>query len=409
MSDQGPVVVASPSGSSSLGDALAAQGHFTIHQTSWAKAMDVVAGDNPAALIAVDPDTEATAFARLCAYIATLRPYVPLLAVAPSDAVIEASALYVANDADSVTARLQAAFRVRADDAAVMRRLAGDEAALSEFQSVHPMDDAVVLLAGRGRDYPALSMQLGAHAGVIGCLSLEAAAQQLKARDVDGILICGGFGPRHVEALLRVIAEDSRFRYLPVALASGHTGEISPADLPNLVAAEPSQAVARLLPLVAQQARLAHLHRTMAAIDAGGRIDPRTGLLTPDTFAREFMGALDDAQARGAGLSAALFGFDTGDRRVHTDAARIMARLMRAADFAAQESDGSILAVFTNTSLTAAHVVARRLASVLKHTLVAASQDRRVVPALTLATMKAGDTAQSMLRRLISEEARAAS
>ena len=43
------------------------------------------------------------------------------------------------------------------------------------------------------------------------------------------------------------------------------------------------------------------------------------------------------------------------------DAARLVGRLMRSADFACRQDDGSIVTAFTSTDLRAAHVVARRL------------------------------------------------
>jgi hypothetical protein len=44
---------------------------------------------------------------------------------------------------------------------------------------------------------------------------------------------------------------------------------------------------------------------------------------------------------------------------------------MRQVDFACREADNSIFAVFTETDLRAAHVIARRIASVLKNTMLA--------------------------------------
>ena len=41
---------------------------------------------------------------------------------------------------------------------------------------VLPIDDATVLLIGRGAGYPALSVALGEQMGVVGALSIEAAA-----------------------------------------------------------------------------------------------------------------------------------------------------------------------------------------------------------------------------------------
>ncbi len=84
---------------------------------------------------------------------------------------------------------------------------------------------------------------------------------------------------------------------------------------------------------------------------------------------------------------------DPVDRRTSMDAARIVSRLVRDVDFACRQDDGSILFVFGDTEFRDAHVVARRLASVLKHTMLRADRDRPgVSPAVTLATLKPADT-----------------
>ena len=49
---------------------------------------------------------------------------------------------------------------------------------------------------------------------------------------------------------------------------------------------------------------------------------------------------------------------------------------MRQVDFACREADNSIFAVFTETDLRAAHVIARRIASVLKNTMLAPDRKR---------------------------------
>ena len=65
-----------------------------------------------------------------------------------------------------------------------------------------------MLLIGRGAAYPALSVALGERMGVVGALSIEAAAKHLNARDLDGIVLAEGFSPRVVDAFLTVLAED---------------------------------------------------------------------------------------------------------------------------------------------------------------------------------------------------------
>ncbi len=82
--------------------------------------------------------------------------------------------------------------------------------------------------------YPALTIAIGERVGLIGALSVETAARYLNARDIDGIVIGDGFGPRVVEALLTVLAEDARFRDLPVGVL-GSAG-VDDERLPNLVA-----------------------------------------------------------------------------------------------------------------------------------------------------------------------------
>ena len=58
---------------------------------------------------------------------------------------------------------------------------------------IDPTRDATVLLIGRGGAYPALSVALGERIGVVGALSIEAAAKHLNARDIDGIVLGEGF------------------------------------------------------------------------------------------------------------------------------------------------------------------------------------------------------------------------
>src|SRR5207237_594972 len=70
---------------------------------------------------------------------------------------------------------------------------------------------------------------------------------------------------------------------------------VSPAyDLPNLeiIAAEPSRVAANALPLLRQHAFESHLRRMLKSIDAGGLLDPRTGLLAPAAFTRDFATAV---------------------------------------------------------------------------------------------------------------------
>ena len=111
-------------------------------------------------------------------------------------------------------ARLNAALRVRTLHATVLRRL---EPATPDLPVGHrSARDATALLVGRGVSYPALSVALGQQMGMVGALSIEAGANHLNIRDIDGIVVGEGFCPRVADAFLTVLSEDARFRHLPV-------------------------------------------------------------------------------------------------------------------------------------------------------------------------------------------------
>ena len=269
-----------------------------------------------------------------------------------------------------------------------------------------PLDEATVLVAGRGRSYPELAVAVGERVGLVGALSVESAARALNARDIDGMVIGDGFGPRIVKALLTVLAEDARFRDLPVAVLGGHHDVIEDfsATLPNLdrVAEGSDRLVARFLPFVRLHAFDQRLQRMLKSLDAKGMIDP-----IPDCSPTKRSGAISTARSttrRSAASACRLRDFPSSsiDRRISLDAARLVSRLMRQVDFACREADNSIFAVFTETDLRAAHVVARRIAAVLKHTMLAPDrQNSGVETAVTLATLKPTDNVDTLIARVV--------
>jgi PleD family two-component response regulator len=145
----------------------------------------------------------------------------------------------------------------------------------------------------------------------------------------------------------------------------------------------------------------------LKSLDAKGMLDPDTGLLAHEAFWRDLNRAVGDAEKRGVGLSIARFSFDGNDRRISLDAARLVGRLMRQVDFACREADNSIFAVFTETDLRAAHIVARRIASVLKNTMLAPDAGKKggIDTAVTLATLKPTDSIDSLIARVVGETA----
>jgi PleD family two-component response regulator len=408
MSQQGPILVVSTAERPSLASALDQARLFPIVGTGWADALHAVEQVQPAAILATLSEIDAPRFAALATQIAPRQPYLPLVAVNPPSRLPEHAIPFLQTDGnfDRLAARLGAAMRVRSLHATVMRRQAA--AAPIVLSDIDTVRDATVLLVGRGAAYPMLSVSLGERTGVVGALSIEAAAKHLNTRDVDGIVISEGFSPRVIDAFLTVLTEDARFRNLPVVVTSE---DLAPSyDLPNLeiLSGDPVGIADTVLPLIRQHAFEAHLSRTLRSIDAEGLIDAKTGLLTAAAFHRDFATAVYQTLERGGGLSVARFAFDPAHPRAQFDGARIIGRLMRQMDFGAVFDDGSVLVAFAETDLKNAYAIARRLSSVMRHTSHG-KRDARAEPAVSVATLLPNDSAKSLLARLDDEARRAAS
>src|ERR1700687_1351521 len=410
MSQQGPIIVVSTAGRPSFASALDDAKIFPIIDAVWADASRAVEQLAPAAVSVTLSEAVDPRFVALAKQLAARQPYLPLIAVDPQTSLPENAIPFAqaSGNFDRLVARLRAALRIRTLHATVMRRLDDDPAARTTLPDTDPARDATVLLIGRGAAYPSLSVSLGERMGVVGALSIEAAAKHLNTRDIDGIVLGEGFSARVVDAFLTVLAEDARFRNLPVVVTLD--GVTAAYELPNLeiISGEPERVAANALPLIRQHAFEAHLSRTLRSIDAGGLLDPRTGLLMPAAFNRDIAAAVFQALSHGGGLSVARFAFDPDHARAQLDGARILRRLMRQMDFGGVQDDGSVIVVFAETDLRTAHTIARRLSSVMRHTSHG-KRDVRSEPVVTLATMLPTDSAKSLLARLHDESLRAAS
>jgi hypothetical protein len=410
MSQQGPILVVSNASRPSFVASLDEAKMFPVIEVTWADASRAVTQLQPAAIITGMSEAALSSFEPLAKQIAARQPYLPLIAIDPTTPLPQNAIPFTptGNSSDRLMMRLRSALRIRTLHSTVLRRLDDEPTARPNLAEIDLVRDATVLLIGRGAAYPALSVALGERMGVVGALSIEAAAKHLNTRDIDGIVLGEGFSARVVDAFLTVLAEDPRFRNLPVVLTSN---DLAPTyDLANLeiILGEPAHVAANALPLIRQHALEAHLSRTLKSIDAGGLLDPRTGLLTPAAFNRDFATAVYHTLQRGGGLSAARFAFDPAHMRAQLDGARILSRLMRQMDFGAVQPDGSVIVVFAETDLRTAHMIARRLSSVMRHTTYG-KRDTRSEPAVTVATLQPLDTAQSLLTRLHDEARRAAS
>jgi hypothetical protein len=408
MSQQGPLLLVRNAGRPSFASALDEAQMFPLIETSLVDAARAVTQVQPAAVLAAMEGADAEQFAALAHQIGARKPYLPLIAVEPEYALPDNAIPFspYGGKFDRLLPRLRAALRVRTLNLTVLRRL--HEEPTTRLPDTDPARDATVLLIGRGGAYPALSVALGERVGVVGAFSIEAAANHLNTRDIDGIVLGEGFSPRVVDAFLTVLSEDARFRNLPVVPTSD---ELAPSyDLPNLeiIVGEPALVAANVLPLVRQHVLEVQLGRTLRAIDAEGLLDPRTGLLAKAAFDRDFATAVQQTIAGGGQLSVARFAFEPKHPRAQLDGARIISHLMRQMDFGAMQGDGSVIVVFADTDLRNAHGTARRLSAVMRHTATGRRGDRSD-PAVTVATLMPKDSPASLLARLYGNAQRAAS
>jgi hypothetical protein len=406
------MVVVAESPAPDLIGALGQAGAFPIVETSWADAPAAIAEIQPVALaIAQSQPPPSANLARALTHCVETRsgPVMPVIARVEAGNVAAAipCALPIGMEEapDRLIARLRSALRIRTLHTTVLRRSRAPGAPQVAIPAAHApdlLDDATVLCIGRGSSYPALSVAIGERVGIIGALSVETAARYLNARDVHGVAIGDGLGPRVVDALLTVLAEDVRFRDLPVGLL-GNDGA-DDERLPNLfrVADDPARLVERLVPFVRLQAFEARLTRVLKSLETEGVIDPDTGLLGRAAFWRDLERAVEEAEGSGGALSVARFVLDgVSDQRANLDAARLFGRLMRKIDFACRDDDGAILAAFTETDLRSAHVVARRIASILRQTMLSPDHDRGSIrPTITLAMLKPSDNLSTLVARV---------
>ena len=406
MSLQGPILIVTGRPGIELSQAFTAAGASQAIEVPWAEAHSAANCMGPAAIVVADPDiADFQAAGALSALIAGAVPYLPAIVRVREDAAPALpDALPVAEDApvERLIARVVSAQRLRTLHATVLGRaqaLRNERNILAELPAGDPLDDATVLLVGRGRHHATLSVAVGERMGVIGALSVDTAERCLEAREVDAVLIGDGLPASAVELLIDMLGSSALRRELPVGLLGAY-GDV--AVLPNAVAArDPQVLLQRVLPLIRQRSLETALKRLLNSIEHKGMIDARTGLLNADAFGRALELSIEDAGERRSTFSLARFAFDEPlDRRAGMDVARLVSRLVRNTDFACRHDDGSILFVFGDTGLRDAHVAARRLASVLKHTMLRPGDRAGISPSVTLATLKPGDTALTLLARI---------
>ena len=254
-------------------------------EARWVDALAAITSIQPAGVVIAETDSVDTRIvAAFAQQISRAQPFVPVIVrMHEDDALPYKNALSIA--ADEPIERLIARLVGRAARARTCMRQCCGAWTRSRWNAVRsrcsrpsdPLEDATVLVLGRGRSYPTLSVAVGERVGVIGALSVEAAGRCLAAREIDAIVIGDGFSPRIIDAFLIVLAEDARFRDLAVGVLGD--GAI-PAEMPNVLRArDPLRLVERILPLTRLHAYDERLKRMIKSLECNGMIDPETGLL----------------------------------------------------------------------------------------------------------------------------------
>jgi hypothetical protein len=416
MSLPGPILVVSDQPDRKLTSALAGAGAAPVLECTLADAAAAIGEHGPAAVVFADPELAPAGevLDRLIAAIdAAPAPFLPILARVKGCGATALDVLPVdaAANPEQIIARLSTALKVRTLHATALRRidtLRGNGAEVPQLPDRDPLDEATVLVVGRGRSYSALASAVGARVGSIGALCVEHAARHLNTQEVDGLILGEGFGPSIIEAFLTALAADSRFRELPIGVIPELPRTFDRARLCGLepVGGEPGDVIDHMLPLVRVHAFGARLRRHIAALDSRGTLDAQTGLCTVNAFARELPRVVAIAKNDRASLAVARFAFPQGHGwRFRIDSARLTGRLLRPIDFACQIEDGSIVVVLTEAVPRNAHVMARKIASAMRQTMLDWQTGGRshgpIEPVVTLAFLKAGgDTAELLLARV---------
>jgi len=329
MAIQGPFAVIADSPAPDVVEALRAAGAYPIVETSWTDAPAALASIEPEAVVAAEPCPDQPRANAVAKAIAAHRVkgsgfYMPVLARARDDgASLIADALAIAANMppDRIVGRLSAALRIRALHGTVMRRIGtltsrGEQ--LPELPASDPLDEATVLIAGRGRTYPALSVAVGEKVGLVGALSVESAARALNVRDIDGMVIGDGFAPRVVRGAPdgagrgRALSRTARDR---ARQPSGRDRTFA-ALLANLdrISEGRSGWSSGFLPLCppARFRAAPQAHAQIARRQRHDRSQYRTSR-PRSVLARLQIARSADAEKRGVGLTIARFSFDGGD------------------------------------------------------------------------------------------------
>ena len=158
---------------------------------------------------------------------------------------------------------------------------------------------------------PRFHPQSATASGLIGALSIETAARYLNARDVDGVVIGEGLGPRVVDELLTLLAEDVGFATCRSACWTMPPWMTSGSPICSGSISIPWGWSSGSFHSCACRHSRAQLKRVLKSLETEGVIDPDTGLLNAAAFWRDLdraVQATEDTGKRAVGRTLHLRG-----------------------------------------------------------------------------------------------------
>jgi len=243
---------------------------------------------------------------------------------------------------------------VRSLHATVLRRSTATEHDKVN-DAVGLLEQATVLCMGRGRSYPALTTAIGERVGLVGALSVETAAHNLNTREIDGIVIADGFSPQVVDALLTVLAEDARFRDLPVGMFG--SAAFDETRLPNLIRLGGSRRRRSSTSCRWSRCRRSKsLKRMLKSVDSDGALDTGNRPISGPAFWRDLERAVHQAEDGVAHCPSRASPSTASTARASIDAARLFSRLVHATSTSpGREQTVRSLAAFTRQPIRRRH------------------------------------------------------
>lgn len=348
-----------------------------------AEVAPIVASGVQVALLIVDEPTDPSAIDALTGVILSSDRYLPVVrlwsaAAAQADRPTSLWLDHAAAPAEMASA-LQRVVRLRNLLLEASRReQVVTEAAFGAPNAIEPWGnprEASILVIDTGLALPHLAPTCAERGlAIVGAPTLGVGSAYLDLRAFDALVIGPDMPDFEVVDFVAWLRDDPRRRDMPVfrLLDKPPTRRVAANDVDTIALRDP-----RLPAAVFAATRLHALGLAaagcLAAMDVAGLADPDTGAMWPDAFRAALAQTLawsreTDAEVHIVRVAPAAHAHATLPQAT----ARLTARLLRRSDLITRYPDGIVLAALVGADAATASRIATRLASVIRHTALAA-------------------------------------